>query len=122
MTKNTFLKDTSTIICVVCCRDVSEVTGAPEMLGGRVKTLHPAVHAGILARLSDSDKADMERQDYSYIRVVVCNLYPFVKTVEAEGVTVADAVENIDIGEWNFYFMIVFRAIDPVNLYLECDS
>ena len=41
----------------------------------------------------------MERQDYSYIRVVVCNLYPFVKTVETEGVTVADAVENIDIGE-----------------------
>lgn len=79
-------------------RDVSEVTGAPEMLGGRVKTLHPAVHAGILARLSDSDKSDMEKQDYSYIRVVVCNLYPFVKTISAEDVTVAAAVENIDIG------------------------
>ena len=56
-------------------------------------------YLGILARLSDSDKADMERQDYSFIRVVVCNLYPFVKTISAEGVTVADAVENIDIGE-----------------------
>lgn len=53
---------------------------------------------GILARLSDSDKSDMEKQDYSYIRVVVCNLYPFVKTVSADNVTVAEAVENIDIG------------------------
>ncbi|XP_015127713.1 bifunctional purine biosynthesis protein PURH isoform X1 [Diachasma alloeum] len=79
-------------------KDVSDITGAPEMLGGRVKTLHPAVHAGILARLSDSDKADMNRQQFDYIRVVVCNLYPFVKTVSKPDVTIDDAVENIDIG------------------------
>ncbi|XP_011303132.1 bifunctional purine biosynthesis protein PURH [Fopius arisanus] len=79
-------------------KDVSDITGAPEMLGGRVKTLHPAVHGGILARLSDSDKADMTRQHFDYIRVVVCNLYPFVNTVSKPDVAIDDAIENIDIG------------------------
>uniref|UniRef100_A0AAY4BGW2 Bifunctional purine biosynthesis protein ATIC n=1 Tax=Denticeps clupeoides TaxID=299321 RepID=A0AAY4BGW2_9TELE len=79
-------------------RDVSELTGFPEMLGGRVKTLHPVVHGGILARHTPSDKADMEKQGFSLVRVVVCNLYPFVKTVAAANVTVEDAVEQIDIG------------------------
>ncbi|XP_036419942.1 bifunctional purine biosynthesis protein PURH [Colossoma macropomum] len=79
-------------------RDVSELTGFPEMLGGRVKTLHPAVHGGILARHSPSDQADMEKLGFSLVRVVVCNLYPFVKTVATPNVTVADAVEQIDIG------------------------
>ncbi|EDO37389.1 predicted protein [Nematostella vectensis] len=79
-------------------RDVSEITGAPEMLGGRVKTLHPAVHGGILARVSEGDKADMAKQGFEYIRVVVCNLYPFVNTVAKEGVIVSEAVEQIDIG------------------------
>lgn len=68
------------------------------MLGGRVKTLHPAVHGGILARLIDSDQADMKKQNYNYIDIVVCNLYPFVNTVARPDVTIADAVENIDIG------------------------
>lgn len=49
-------------------RDVSELTGFPEMLGGRVKTLHPAVHAGILARQTPSDKADMEKLGFSLVR------------------------------------------------------
>ena len=79
-------------------KDVSDITGAPEMLGGRVKTLHPAVHGGILARLTPSDQADMQKQNFDYISVVVCNLYPFVNTVSKPDVTVADAVENIDIG------------------------
>uniref|UniRef100_A0A6I8RS39 Bifunctional purine biosynthesis protein ATIC n=1 Tax=Xenopus tropicalis TaxID=8364 RepID=A0A6I8RS39_XENTR len=79
-------------------RDVSEITGFPEMLGGRVKTLHPAVHAGILARSSPEDQADLNKLGFSYVRVVVCNLYPFVKTVSAAGVTVEEAVEQIDIG------------------------
>ncbi|KAK7495694.1 hypothetical protein BaRGS_00013141 [Batillaria attramentaria] len=78
--------------------DVSDVTGAPEMLGGRVKTLHPAVHGGILARLTDSDQADLKKQGHQLIRLVVCNLYPFVKTVENPDVRVEDAVEQIDIG------------------------
>lgn len=79
-------------------RDVSELTGFPEMLGGRVKTLHPAVHGGILARQTPSDKADMEKLGFSLVRVAVCNLYPFVKTISSPAVTVEDAVEQIDIG------------------------
>ncbi|XP_075385466.1 bifunctional purine biosynthesis protein ATIC [Tenrec ecaudatus] len=79
-------------------RDVSELTGFPEMLGGRVKTLHPAVHAGILARHIPEDSADMARLDFNLIRVVVCNLYPFVKTVASPDVTAEAAVEQIDIG------------------------
>uniref|UniRef100_A0A8D0E6X2 Bifunctional purine biosynthesis protein ATIC n=1 Tax=Salvator merianae TaxID=96440 RepID=A0A8D0E6X2_SALMN len=79
-------------------RDVSDLTGFPEMLGGRVKTLHPAVHAGILARDIPQDKVDMDKMDFSLVRVVVCNLYPFVKTVSSPNVTVQEAVEQIDIG------------------------
>ncbi|XP_001607513.1 bifunctional purine biosynthesis protein PURH isoform X2 [Nasonia vitripennis] len=79
-------------------KDVSDITGAPEMLGGRVKTLHPAVHGGILARLTESDKADLAKQNFEYIRIVVCNLYPFVNTISKPDVTIEDAVENVDIG------------------------
>uniref|UniRef100_A0A1B0G9V3 Bifunctional purine biosynthesis protein ATIC n=1 Tax=Glossina morsitans morsitans TaxID=37546 RepID=A0A1B0G9V3_GLOMM len=79
-------------------KDVADITGAPEMLGGRVKTLHPAVHGGILARTTPNDVADMKKQNFDYISVVVCNLYPFVNTVSKPDVTVAAAVENIDIG------------------------
>uniref|UniRef100_A0A667GQR7 Bifunctional purine biosynthesis protein ATIC n=1 Tax=Lynx canadensis TaxID=61383 RepID=A0A667GQR7_LYNCA len=86
------------IFCSSIFRDVSELTGFPEMLGGRVKTLHPAVHAGILARNIPEDNADMARLDFDLIRVVVCNLYPFVKTVASPDVTVEQAVEQIDIG------------------------
>ncbi|EFN72513.1 Bifunctional purine biosynthesis protein PURH [Camponotus floridanus] len=79
-------------------QDVSEITGAPEMLNGRVKTLHPAIHAGILARLTNSDAQDLQKQNYDLIQVVVCNLYPFVNTILKTNVTVEDAIENIDIG------------------------
>ncbi|XP_015191191.1 PREDICTED: bifunctional purine biosynthesis protein PURH [Polistes dominula] len=79
-------------------KDVSDITGAPEMLGGRVKTLHPAVHAGILARLTKSDQQDLHEQNYDMISIVICNLYPFVKTVSKPDVKIEDAVENIDIG------------------------
>lgn len=79
-------------------RDVSDITHFAEMLGGRVKTLHPAVHAGILARTTPADCADMRAQNFDYIQLVVCNLYPFVDTVSTPGVTQAAAIENIDIG------------------------
>ncbi|GAB0090579.1 Bifunctional purine biosynthesis protein PurH-like [Sergentomyia squamirostris] len=79
-------------------KDVSELTGAPEMLGGRVKTLHPAVHGGILSRNIPSDEEDLKKQGYEQIQLVVCNLYPFVDTISKPGVTMPDAVENIDIG------------------------
>jgi phosphoribosylaminoimidazolecarboxamide formyltransferase/IMP cyclohydrolase len=78
--------------------EVAEVTGAPEMLGGRVKTLHPAIHGGILARDLPQDAADLAAQDIEMIDLVVCNLYPFEETIDQLDVTVEMAVEQIDIG------------------------
>lgn len=78
--------------------DVSSITHAPEMLGGRVKTLHPAVHGGILARNLDSDEKDLEQQGIEKVDFVVCNLYPFKETVSKIAVTVDEAIEEIDIG------------------------
>ncbi|KAJ3410901.1 bifunctional phosphoribosylaminoimidazolecarboxamide formyltransferase/IMP cyclohydrolase [Chytridiales sp. JEL 0842] len=79
-------------------QDVADITKAPEMLGGRVKTLHPAVHGGILARDIPSDNADMAARNYNKIDFVVCNLYPFEKTIAREDVTIPMAVEEVDIG------------------------
>jgi phosphoribosylaminoimidazolecarboxamide formyltransferase/IMP cyclohydrolase len=73
-------------------------TGAPEMLGGRVKTLHPVVHAGILARANAADQAELERHGIKAIDLVVCNLYPFQETVAQATVSLAEAIEQIDIG------------------------
>jgi phosphoribosylaminoimidazolecarboxamide formyltransferase/IMP cyclohydrolase len=78
--------------------DVSAITKAPEMLGGRVKTLHPAVHGGILARNLDSDNSDLSANSIDKIDFVVCNLYPFSETVARINVTIPEAVEEIDIG------------------------
>ncbi|MCJ1243892.1 bifunctional phosphoribosylaminoimidazolecarboxamide formyltransferase/IMP cyclohydrolase [Trapelia coarctata] len=78
--------------------DVSAITHAPEMLSGRVKTLHPAVHAGILARDLASDEKDLAEQNINKVDYVVCNLYPFKDTVAKINVTVPEAVEEIDIG------------------------
>ncbi|XBW37274.1 hypothetical protein QEN19_002856 [Hanseniaspora menglaensis] len=78
--------------------DVSSITHAPEMLGGRVKTLHPAVHGGILARNLESDEKDLAEQHIEKVDFVVCNLYPFKETIAKVGVTVPEAVEEIDIG------------------------
>ncbi|KAF8621881.1 hypothetical protein AX15_007437 [Amanita polypyramis BW_CC] len=82
----------------IAIQDVSDITKAPEMLGGRVKTLHPAVHGGILARSIPSDESDLQAQGISPISIVVCNLYPFTSTISKPGCTIADAVEEIDIG------------------------
>lgn len=65
---------------------------------GRVKTLHPAVHGGILARDIPSDCADMEKLGYKNVDFVICNLYPFEKTVANPNVSIDEAVEQIDIG------------------------
>ncbi len=78
--------------------DVATLTGAPEMLGGRVKTLHPVIHGGILARDTAADQAELARYGITKIDVVVCNLYPFQQTVANPNVTLDDAIENIDIG------------------------
>ncbi|KAF4123403.1 phosphoribosylaminoimidazolecarboxamide formyltransferase / IMP cyclohydrolase [Geosmithia morbida] len=78
--------------------DVSAITKAPEMLAGRVKTLHPAVHAGILARNLASDEKDLAEQNIDKVDFVICNLYPFKDTVAKPNVSVPEAVEEIDIG------------------------
>src|SRR3990172_9254043 len=79
--------------------DVSEVTGFPEMLDGRVKTLHPNVHAGILARRDKPEHlVQLKAQGIEPIDLVVINLYPFERTVARPDVTVAEAIEQIDIG------------------------
>lgn len=98
------------------------ILGFPEMLGGRVKTLHPAVHAGILARETESDKNDMAKQGFHMVQVVVCNLYPFVKTVSAPGVTIANAVENIDIGNTLVLCHLCFKPIKSCFITRWCDA
>lgn len=77
---------------------VSEVTGFPEVLDGRVKTLHPLIHGGILARDSAEHRRQMEDNGISYIDIVVVNLYPFRETIAKPGVTFEEAIENIDVG------------------------
>src|SRR5438034_9597865 len=79
--------------------DVSDVTGFPEMMDGRVKTLHPKIHGAFLAlRDNDEHVASMNEHGIEPIDLVVINLYPFERTIAKEGVTIEEAVENIDIG------------------------
>src|SRR6185436_6841500 len=79
--------------------DVSDVTGFPEMMDGRVKTLHPKIHGGLLGRRDNPDHiAAMREQGIQPIDMVVINLYPFEKTVARDGVTLEEAIEQIDIG------------------------
>ena len=77
--------------------EVSDYTGFPEMMGGRIKTLHPKVHGGILGRRGE-DEAVMVEQGIDAIDLVVVNLYPFQQTIAQPDCTLADAIENIDIG------------------------
>src|SRR6478735_9526074 len=80
-------------------RDVAELTGFPEILDGRVKTLHPALYAGLLARRDKPEHlATLAEHKLPEIDLVVCNLYPFEETVAEEGVTEAQAIERIDVG------------------------
>src|SRR3954447_2462591 len=79
--------------------DVSEVTGFPEMMDGRVKTLHPKIHGAFLAlRDNDEHVSSMKQHEIEPIDLVVVNLYPFEETVAKDGVSLVEAVENIDIG------------------------
>ncbi len=79
--------------------DVSEETGSPEVLGGRVKSLHPTIHAGILARRTDPDDTeDLQAEGIQPIDLVVCNLYPFRDAVKGGDADLATAMENVDIG------------------------
>ncbi|MDH5560251.1 MAG: bifunctional phosphoribosylaminoimidazolecarboxamide formyltransferase/IMP cyclohydrolase [Deltaproteobacteria bacterium] len=80
-------------------KDISEVTGFPEIMDGRVKTLHPLIHGGILARRDHSDHLKaVEQQKIPLIDLIVVNLYPFMEVTKDENVTLETAIENIDIG------------------------
>lgn len=104
--------------------DVTELTGSPEMLDGRVKTLHPVVHGGILHRRTDpEDLAQLEKHGIPPIDLVVVNLYPFGEAVAQPNITDAFAVENIDIGgptmvraaAKNFFFVGVVTDPDDYD-------
>ncbi|MBC8316417.1 MAG: IMP cyclohydrolase [Desulfobulbaceae bacterium] len=83
----------------IAVKDVSEFTGFPEMLDGRVKTLHPKVHGGILAQKTNPDHvAQMKQHGLEAIDIVAVNLYAFEKTVADPSCTLGNAIENIDIG------------------------
>src|SRR5260370_19128124 len=80
-------------------RDVSDVTGFPEMMDGRIKTLHPKIHGALLSvRDNPEHQAAMREHDIEPIDLVVINLYPFAETIAREGVTLEEAIEQIDIG------------------------
>ena len=103
-------------------RGISEITGFPEILGGRVKTLHPAVHGGILARRDlDTHMEELAKNGIETIDLVAVNLYPFVQTVAREGVTLGEALENIDIGGPTMVraaaknFLGVIVVVDPAD-------
>lgn len=114
--------------------DVSELTGFPEILDGRVKTLHPNVHGGILARRNDPEDLDaLNRMGAEPLDLVVVNLYPFAQATAQDGVTDAIAVENIDIGgptmiraaAKNFFFVTVVTSptdYDEVAAALEAEE
>src|SRR5215471_1146218 len=83
----------------VAVRGVQEITGFPEMLGGRVKTLHPAVHGGILALRDDPGHVEeLARHGLKPIDLVACNLYPFLSIARDSGARLSAALDNIDIG------------------------
>ena len=110
--------------------EVSDYTGFPEMMDGRVKTLHPKVHGGILGRRGQDD-AIMEEHQIQPIDMVVVNLYPFAQTVAREGCSLEDAVENIDIGGPTMVrsaaknhkdVAIVVKSSDYSNIIAEMDA
>jgi len=78
--------------------EVADYTQSPEILGGRVKTLHPAIHGGLLARPTEEDHQQLLDLGWDYIDLVAVNLYPFEATISKPDVTYAEVIENIDIG------------------------
>jgi phosphoribosylaminoimidazolecarboxamide formyltransferase/IMP cyclohydrolase len=83
---------------LISVMEVADYTRSPEILGGRVKTLHPAIHGGLLARPTEEDHQQLLDLSWDYIDLVAVNLYPFEETISKPNVKYADAIENIDIG------------------------
>lgn len=112
--------------------DVSDYTGFPEIMDGRVKTLHPKIHGGLLAVRDDKNHMDQaKKQGISMIDLVVVNLYPFEKTIEREGIAEAEAIEQIDIGgpsllraaSKNFKFVtVVTDSVDYGKVAVEIEK
>ncbi len=98
--------------------EVAEYTRSPEILGGRVKTLHPAIHGGLLARPTEADRQQLLDLGWDYIDLVAVNLYPFEQTIAKPGVTYAEAIENIDIGGVT---LIRAAAKNHARVTLACD-
>ena len=107
---------------------VSDVTGFPEILDGRVKTLHPAIHGALLHRKNDPDDLqELEKHGIQGIDLVVVNLYPFQRAIEQEDVSLGFAVENIDIGgptmiraaAKNFFFVGVVTSPDDYSVVAD---
>ncbi|MEL6495553.1 MAG: bifunctional phosphoribosylaminoimidazolecarboxamide formyltransferase/IMP cyclohydrolase [Cyanobacteria bacterium J06623_7] len=106
---------------------VSDYTGSPEILGGRVKTLHPRIHGGILARQDlPADLQELEANDISPFSLVVVNLYPFEQTIAQPNVSVTEAIEQIDIGgptliraaAKNYHYLTVLCSPKQYETYL----
>ena len=106
----------------VACHNISDLTTHPEMLGGRVKTLHPAIYAGLLADLDLPDhRSQLAHFGYEPIELVVVNLYPFRQTIESPSVRLTEAIEQIDIGGVALLraasknFQHVIPVVDPAD-------
>jgi phosphoribosylaminoimidazolecarboxamide formyltransferase/IMP cyclohydrolase len=102
----------------IAVTQVDEYTGSPEILGGRVKTLHPAIHGGLLARATEDDHTQLQNLGWDYIDLVAVNLYPFEETIAKPGVTLDEAIENIDIGGVT---LIRAAAKNHARVTLVCD-
>ncbi len=102
----------------VAAQEVAEYTHSPEILGGRVKTLHPAIHGGLLARPTAGDQTELQNLGWDFIDLVAVNLYPFEQTIAKAGVTLEEAIENIDIGGVT---LIRAAAKNHARVTLVCD-
>jgi phosphoribosylaminoimidazolecarboxamide formyltransferase/IMP cyclohydrolase len=98
--------------------EVADYTKSPEILGGRVKTLHPAIHGGLLARPNESDHKELLDLGWDYIDLVVVNLYPFEATLAKPNVAYEEIIENIDIGGVT---LIRAAAKNHERVILVCD-
>ena len=98
--------------------EVADYTKSPEILGGRVKTLHPAIHGGLLARPTDADHKELLNLGWDYIDLVAVNLYPFEATIAKPNVAYDEVIENIDIGGVT---LIRAAAKNHERVILVCD-